>query len=129
MDKIELIRVYDIKSSVPEYSFLVDRLWPRGVTKVRLSGAQWLKDIAPTNALRHWFHEHPEQWSEFEQRYLDELRTSSLWQPLVNLLKEGKPIKLLFASKDIQHNQAIVLRDFLLKQITDNDRKHRQTDE
>ena len=129
MDKIELIRVYDIKSLAPEHSFLVDRLWPRGVSKARLSGVQWLKDIAPTNTLRHWFHEHSDRWSEFEQRYINELKNNPSWQPLLNLLKEGIPIKLLFASKDTQHNQAIVLRDFLLNQLTDNDKKHRQTAE
>ena len=117
MTKIELARVYEIKQPVKPYSFLTDRLWPRGISKERLNGVTWLKEVAPTTELRQWFHANLEHWAEFEQRYLAELNTNKTWQPLMILLNQGETICLLYGSKDSQHNQAIVLRDFLLTKL------------
>lgn len=129
MNKITLIRVYDLVLPAPENCFLIDRLWPRGISKERMAGVQWLKEVAPTNELRNWFHQNTEQWVEFEQRYREELNTSTSWQVLIEPLKKGKTVTLLFASKNVRQNQAIVLRDFLLERLTDSDKKRRQTGE
>lgn len=117
MAKIELERVYEINQQVNPHTFLVDRLWPRGISKERLAGVTWLKEVAPSTELRHWFHANLDSWSEFEQRYLTELEVSESWLPLLALLKQGETICLLYGSKDTQHNQAIVLRDFLLAKL------------
>lgn len=116
MAEIRLQRVYDFSAPAPEHCYLIDRLWPRGISKERLSGVVWLKEVAPDNALRQWFHQHGEQWSEFELRYRQQLSQTIVWRPLVTLLQQGKPLTLLYGSKDTQHNQGVVLRDFLLEQ-------------
>lgn len=118
MAKIELVRVYETRQPIEPHTYLVDRLWPRGISKTRLAGVIWLKEVAPTTELRHWFHANPDNWSEFEQRYLAELKVNASWQPLLNELQQGKTIHLLYGSKDTQHNQAVVLRDFLFAQLS-----------
>jgi len=119
MTDINLQRVYDFTGPAPENCYLIDRLWPRGVSKERLLGVQWLKQIAPDNALRQWFHQHVDQWEEFERRYQLQLAENEAWQPLVTLLRQGQALTLLYGSKDTQHNQGVVLRDFLLAQLAD----------
>lgn len=119
MADINLQRVYDFTGPTPENCYLIDRLWPRGVSKERLLGVQWLKQVAPDNALRQWFHQHVDQWEEFERRYRLQLAENEAWQPLVTLLRQGQALTLLYGSKDTQHNQGVVLRDFLLAQRAD----------
>jgi uncharacterized protein YeaO (DUF488 family) len=117
MGKIELMRVYAIPTPPPEGCFLVDRLWPRGVSKAQLQGVQWLKNVAPSTELRQWFHQNPSLWSEFEDKYRRELNAEpTLWRALAQMLAQGKTLTLLFGSKDTVHNQAVVLKDFLLEQ-------------
>lgn len=117
MAEINLQRVYDFSAPAPEHCYLIDRLWPRGVSKERLQGVEWLKQVAPDNALRQWFHQHTDRWDEFEQRYRQQLAENDAWRPLVALLQQGEPLTLLYGSKDTQHNQGVVLRDFLMDQI------------
>lgn len=121
--KIAIQRVYEPLPEGGQRCFLVDRLWPRGISKERLAGVTWAKDVAPSTALRQWFHasEHdPAQWEEFERRYLAELSADrDAWTPLVEASHAG-PIVLLYGSHDAEHNHAIVLRDYLLKK-----RRHR----
>ncbi|RLM13754.1 MarR family transcriptional regulator [Gibbsiella quercinecans] len=117
MAQIVLQRVYAFSGPAPQHAFLIDRLWPRGVSKQRLTGVQWLKEIAPDTALRQWFHHHPEQWDSFVEQYRRQLAENGAWQPLVALLRHGEPLTLLYGSKDAQHNHAVVLRDFLLQQL------------
>ncbi|MFI8414936.1 DUF488 domain-containing protein [Serratia sp. NPDC078593] len=119
MAQIALQRVYDFNGPAAQHCFLIDRLWPRGVSKQRLAGVEWLKDVAPDNALRQWFHQHSERWDEFVTRYRQQLAENSAWQPLVALLRQGGELTLLYASKDTQHNQGVVLRDFLYQQLED----------
>ncbi|CAB1207979.1 DUF488 family protein [Serratia liquefaciens] len=119
MAEIILQRVYDFTGPAPEHCYLIDRLWPRGISKERLQGVQWLKQVAPDNALRQWFHQHLDQWDEFESHYRVQLAQNDAWQPLVALLTQGQPLTLLYGSKDTQHNHGIVLRDFLLRQLAD----------
>lgn len=118
---IEAVRVYDsprhksrAKKSV---RFLVERLWPRGVKKESLQIDGWLKDVAPSNALRHWYAHKVERWPEFRRRYLAELRQNpAAWQPLLEAARRGD-VTLLYSARDTGHNSAIVLRDFLDSQI------------
>lgn len=73
MATIILQRVYDFSAPAPEHCYLIDRLWPRGVSKERLKGVQWLKAVAPDTELRQWFHQHSDQWEAFERRYRRQL--------------------------------------------------------
>ncbi|WON77290.1 DUF488 domain-containing protein [Serratia sp. UGAL515B_01] len=116
MAKISLQRVYDFSAPAPEHCYLIDRLWPRGVSKERLQGVVWLKQVAPDNGLRQWFHLYTDRWDEFELRYRQQLVGNAAWQPLVALLQQGESLTLLYGSKDTQRNQGVVLRDFLQEQ-------------
>ncbi|MCD1125390.1 DUF488 family protein [Jinshanibacter sp. LJY008] len=117
MAHIHLARVYEITSPIAENSFLIDRLWPRGVSKARLPGVIWLKDVAPSTELRQRFHADPTRWDDFCHDYQAELNHGQGWKPLLQLLQQNKSITLLFGSKDTEHNQGVVLRDFLLQQL------------
>ncbi|MEH2922516.1 DUF488 domain-containing protein [Samsonia erythrinae] len=114
---IHLIRVYDAQAPFPPHTFLIDRLWPRGISKARLEGVAWFKDIAPSNALRKWFHAEPQRWAEFVDYYRHELTQGAECDRLLTLLERQQVITLLYGSKDAQHNHAIVLRDFLLSRL------------
>ena len=94
-------------------TYLVDRLWPRGVHKDALDIDGWLKDVAPSTELRRWFGHDPERWEEFGRRYRAELDSRpDAAQPLLDALRSG-PVVLLYDAKDTEHNQANVLRDWL----------------
>ncbi len=112
---IDIQRVYEPLPDDGHHCFLVDRLWPRGLSKERLANVEWLKEVAPSTELRQWFHKDPEQWTEFKKRYLAELNASpDAWQPLAQAAAEGH-ITLLYGSHDTERNHAIVLRDYLEK--------------
>ena len=116
-DRIRTKRVYDPPSPSDGKRILVDRLWPRGVSKDRAHLDQWCKDIAPSDALRHWFHADPSQWEAFEVRYQAELATKpDLLRELASLAEEGV-VTLLFASREEEHNNATVLADVLREAI------------
>jgi uncharacterized protein YeaO (DUF488 family) len=118
---IALKRVYAAPSPQDGARVLVDRLWPRGLKKTDVALDAWLKDLAPSNELRKWFHAHRQQWSKFRERYLKELSSESAneaLQQLYQLRKERRRLTLLFASKDEEHNNAVVL-----KQLVDGERK------
>lgn len=95
---------------------LVDRLWPRGLSKARAAVDKWLRDLAPSDGLRKWFHARPDVWPLFRKRYLKELArpecTESLSE-LYRLANQRKKLTLLFASRNEEYNNAIVLRDLL----------------
>jgi uncharacterized protein YeaO (DUF488 family) len=118
MGEVVLRRVreaVDARRESPTY--LVDRLWPRGVRKDALDIAAWLKDVAPSTELRRWFGHDPSRWAEFRKRYraeLDERPEST--DPLLEALRDG-PVVLLYDAKDTDHNHAIVLRDWLLDHV------------
>ncbi len=106
-------RAYEPAMADDGQRFLVDRLWPRGVSHERLQ-AQWLKEVAPSNELRQWFDHRAERWDEFRQRYWRELAAQprSL-APLRDALATG-PVTLVYGARDTGHNQAVALRDYLL---------------
>ncbi len=106
-------RIYDPPAAGDGTRILVDRLWPRGLTKEDARIDEWLKEIAPSNELRKWFGHDPAKWKEFRSKYLEELRQQG---PLLEELK-GKArrgtVTLLFAAKDADHNNAVVLKELL----------------
>jgi uncharacterized protein YeaO (DUF488 family) len=93
--------------------FLVERLWPRGLKKEALHAQAWLKEVAPSAALRRWFAHDPAKWEEFERRYFAELaeRPDAL-EPLVEAARRGR-VTLLFSARDETHNNAVALRAYL----------------
>ena len=110
---ILLKRAYDRASPKDGKRFLVERLWPRGVKKSELPLDGWLKDVAPSTELRKWFSHDPEKWSEFRRRYRAELQHNpEAWNPLLHAARHGT-ITLIFSSHDLEHNNAVVLQEFL----------------
>lgn len=110
-------RAYEDASPDDGYRVLVDRVWPRGRSRETLALAQWMREIAPSDALRKWFGHDPQRWTEFQQRYLAELHTDEQVARMRSLLADaaGQPLTLVYGAKDPQHNQAVVLRDALLR--------------
>lgn len=109
---ILLKRAYETPSAADGRRVLVDRLWPRGLTKARAAVDLWLKEVAPSTELRQWFGHDPEKWTEFKRRYRTELKGSSALSELAALAREGK-VTLVYAAKDEQHNEAVVLKQVL----------------
>lgn len=110
---VQLKRVYEKPDPKDGFRILVDRLWPRGLTKEKAAVDLWLKDIAPSTELRKWFAHDPEKWKEFQKRYLKELKEN---KEVVAALKEHlkkEQVTLLYAAKDEAHNEALVLKDFI----------------
>jgi uncharacterized protein YeaO (DUF488 family) len=114
MGRIGIVRVYDDAHS-SGCRFLVDRLWPRGVSKSDLHLDGWLKDVAPSDELRRWFGHDPQRWAEFRRRYTAELEARpEAWRPLLEAARDGD-LTLLYGAKDTEHNNAVVLREHLLR--------------
>jgi uncharacterized protein YeaO (DUF488 family) len=114
MKPVRVKRVYDVPSPDDGVRVLVDRLWPRGLTRETAKIDLWLKDVAPSDELRRWFGHDPNRWAQFQKRYRAELAQNA--EPVAalrELVKGRKPLTLLYAAKDIERNNAIVLRDFL----------------
>ena len=115
---IRLKRAYDKAARSDGPRVLVDRIWPRGVAKEDADIAHWLKGLAPSTELRKWFGHDPEKWPEFRERYLEELKSGNAsedLEALKKLLEQHDRITLVFAAKDTEHNNAVALRDFILK--------------
>ena len=107
-------RIYDDINAADGARVLVDRLWPRGVSKEKAKLDLWLKEIAPSNELRNWFGHDPKKWDEFQKRYKKELQENAdLIEQLKQLEKERKSVTLLYAAKDTHHNEAVVLLTLL----------------
>src|SRR5207245_5588731 len=110
---INLQRVYDPPEPDAGLRFLVDRLWPRGFKKEALHLDGWLKAVAPSDGLRHWFAHDPKRWLEFRRRYFAELEAQrEAWWPLVEDAEKGN-ITLLYSARDPAHNQAVALKQYL----------------
>jgi uncharacterized protein YeaO (DUF488 family) len=115
LSKLRTKRVYDELSKDDGQCVLVDRLWPRGLSKSDLKGVIWLKEIAPSNELRKWYHAHLDENAEFRKRYKAELKNNpDAVAELRALVKKGR-VTLLYASKDVEHNHATVLADYIEK--------------
>ncbi|MDE2590854.1 MAG: DUF488 domain-containing protein [Patescibacteria group bacterium] len=112
---ITIKRIYEKSSTTDGKRVLIDRLWPRGLTKEKAKIDVWLKDIAPSTELREWFGHDPVKWSEFKKRYLTEIKSNSTaMSQLEELLKKGK-VTLVYAAKDKEYNDAVVLQEYLGK--------------
>jgi uncharacterized protein YeaO (DUF488 family) len=111
---INVKRAYDPVSRADGARFLVERLWPRGIAKVDLAVDGWLKEVAPSTELRTWFGHDPGKWDEFRRRYFRELDSrAETWKPIVAAARNGGTVTLVYSSRDVQHNNAVALRDYL----------------
>ena len=113
---IAIKRVYEPATRSDGTRVLVDRLWPRGLTKEKAAVDEWLRDLAPSDELRRWYHARTDEWTAFRQKYLKELRQPDrelLLQQLYELAHKNKRLTLLFASKNESHNNALVLKELL----------------
>lgn len=113
---VKLKRAYESPSPADGRRVLVDRLWPRGVTKAQAGLDLWLKDVAPSTALRQWFGHDPAKWDEFRRRYQSELAEPGPAAALAELrrLAAAGPLTLVYSTRETERNHAIVLRDLLL---------------
>jgi len=110
---IKLKRAYEKPAKDDGLRILVDRLWPRGVTKVAAHVDLWLKDVAPSTALRIWFGHDPARWDEFRQRYFEELKKSDDAVAQLRALIAEQPVTFVYAAKDPEHTHALALKDFV----------------
>jgi uncharacterized protein YeaO (DUF488 family) len=108
---LKLKRVYEPAERSDGVRILVDRLWPRGVKKDAID--LWLKEIAPSNELRNWFHHEEPKWASFRSKYLKELAANKEAVAELRKAAKGKTVTLLYGAKDTEHNQAQVIAEFL----------------
>ncbi|GGK16820.1 DUF488 domain-containing protein [Luteimonas terricola] len=117
--KIQVRRVYSDPGTGEGHRVLVDRLWPRGKSKADLEGVPWVKSVAPSDGLRHWFDHDPDKWPEFKRRYFAELDANP--EGLAELRKalgRGARATLLYAAHDEGHNNAVALAEYLRQSST-----------
>jgi uncharacterized protein YeaO (DUF488 family) len=110
---IHLKRVYEKPSRGDGFRVLVDRLWPRGLSKERAAVKMWLKDVAPSTELRKWFAHDPAKWTEFQRRYRKELDEKQDSLDLLRDKSRDKTVTLLYGARDEEHNEAVVLKMIL----------------
>jgi uncharacterized protein YeaO (DUF488 family) len=113
---IRIKRAYEPPSRDDGIRVLVDRLWPRGLSRTKASVDLWLKDLAPSVDLRRWFNHEPHKWSEFRRRYAAELdHKKGAVAALIGAVRRGR-VTLLFGARDVKHNNAVALHDYLREQ-------------
>ncbi|WP_144460424.1 DUF488 domain-containing protein [Siminovitchia fortis] len=118
MGSVKIKRIYDEPSSGDGYRVLVDRIWPRGISKEKAQIDEWMKELAPSTELRKWFQHDPEKFPAFREKYLSYLEENETCQKNLEELKErmkNEDVTLLYGAKDEKHNQAAVLKEVLLK--------------
>jgi uncharacterized protein YeaO (DUF488 family) len=115
--QVRLRRVYDDPASDDGARVLVDRVWPRGLTKAAVHLDEWMKEVAPSTQLRRWYGHRPERFTEFRRRYLAELDTAAQAETVDRLREMARtgPVTLLTATRDVEHSHAAVLSDLLGK--------------
>jgi uncharacterized protein YeaO (DUF488 family) len=112
----KLKRVYETPKNEDDYRVLVDKLWPRGLSKDKAKLDLWMKDIAPSSDLRKWFGHDKDKWPQFKNKYLTELKEKKdLIKQMKELEKYHKTVTILYAAKDQEHNNAVVLLEVLNK--------------
>jgi len=115
MTKLILKRIYD-KELPDGYRILVDRLWPRGISKIRAALDLWAKPIAPSSELRKWFGHDPEKYAEFKSKYLIEINNNPYTEEFLDAVKAAlkeQDVLILYSAKDEEHNDAVVLMEYL----------------
>lgn len=115
MKKIKIKRIYEDPSSNDGYRILIDRIWPRGVSKEDAKLDDWNKDIAPTAKLRKWFDHDPDKFEEFTKKYRKELDGKKEGLEEIRRKAKDRTVTLLYGAKDTEHNQAVVLQNVLEK--------------
>jgi uncharacterized protein YeaO (DUF488 family) len=114
--KFQIKRIYESPAADDGLRVLVDRLWPRGISKEKAALDLWLKDLTPSNGLRQWVHADPSLWPEFRQRYFAELAVQPEAVALIRQAASKGPVTLLTAARDEAQNHVLVLREYLLQQ-------------
>ena len=115
--EIGLKRAYEAPSHHDGLRILVERLWPRGLSKADAALDHWMKDVAPSPRLRTWFGHRPERWREFRRRYRVELADNHAAVSALRTLCAGQQVTFVFAARDVERNGAVVLRDYLLSEF------------
>lgn len=111
---ISIKRAYDPPTPQDGVRILVDRVWPRGLTKESLELHSWLKDVAPSTALRKWFAHDPKKWAEFQRKYFAELEANKeALEPIRDSVKKQNVVTLIYSARDSEHNNALALKEYL----------------
>lgn len=118
MTHIKLKRIYEKPSADDGFRVLVDRLWPRGISKEKAKVQDWEKDLAPSNELRKWFNHQPERWESFTEKYWAELLKNNPGKDFLEKNRTQKTITLIFAGKDTEHSHTIILKEYLEQLIS-----------
>ena len=113
MGQVDIKRVYEQAADEDGIRILVDRLWPRGVSKERAALSGWLKEVAPSPDLRRWWHHDPERFEDFARRYRTELDDNPALEDLLSIVREHDRTTLVYAAKDPAVNHALILRDYI----------------
>ncbi|MBI0150447.1 MULTISPECIES: DUF488 domain-containing protein [Bifidobacterium] len=113
MGQVDIKRVYEQAADEDGVRILVDRLWPRGVSKERAALSGWLKDVAPSPDLRRWWHHDPDRFQDFARRYRTELDDNPALEDLLSIVREHDRTTLVYAAKDPAVNHALILRDYI----------------
>jgi uncharacterized protein YeaO (DUF488 family) len=117
--EIKIKRIYEKFSEDDGFRILIDRLWPRGIKKGEAKIDLWFKEIAPSEKLRKWFKHDVSKWEEFKKMYEEEINQNEKeLKKLIDIIKNKKVVTLVFSSKDREHNNAVVLREILLKYLS-----------
>ena len=122
MGQVDIKRVYEQAADEDGVRILVDRLWPRGVSKERAALSGWLKDVAPSPDLRHWWHHDPDRFEDFARRYRTELDDNPALEDLLGIVREHDRTTLVYAAKDPAVNHALILRDYIRQALEKEDR-------
>ena len=122
MGQVDIKRVYEQAADEDGVRILVDRLWPRGVSKERAALSGWLKDVAPSPDLRRWWHHDPDRFEDFARRYRTELDDNPALEDLLSIVREHDRTTLVYAAKDPAVNHALVLRDYVRQALGKEDR-------
>ena len=115
--KVNVKRIYEEYEKSDGVRILVDRLWPRGIKKEKAQIDSWMKEVAPSTALRKWFAHDPDKWPDFVSKYKKELYSSLAFRELITLAKKNKTVTLLFSATDEAHNQAVALKKFIEEEV------------
>lgn len=117
MGKIQIKRIYEPAAKSDGFRVLVDRLWPRGISKVDAQLDLWLCEIGPSTGLRKWFNHDPVRWVEFQRRYHVELKEKTALLATIKEQAKTRPVTLLYSAKDEHYNQAVAILSFLTKRL------------
>jgi uncharacterized protein YeaO (DUF488 family) len=119
MGRVQVKRIYELPTRSDGFRVLVDRLWPRGVAKEQAALDLWMKDIAPSTELRRWFGHDPKRWRQFQERYRAELRGHGSELAKLRARARKDTVTLLFGARDVDHNEAVVLKEVLAMKAKD----------